>query len=162
MARRAFRAARLEREAAIYEELQALQGNVLPRFYGIAPGERRGYVYQDVGIALSEILTTVLEDKDGAYVPRLYHTIKRHIKALHAAGYSHGDIADRNVCVAVVGQSLRVRLIDLDHARKLDAVSSGKRKELEERDFGSLREIFSLRESDPEPPLQSDDSTEAL
>jgi hypothetical protein len=153
-------AQRLEREAATYEELQPLQGNVLPRFYGIAPGQRRGYVYQDVGIALSEILTKVLED--GAHVPRLYHTIKQHIKALHAAGYSHGDIADRNVCVTAVESTLCVRLIDLGSAQKLEAFSSSERKELEEGDFQNLREIFSLRGSDLEPPLQSDDSTEAL
>jgi tRNA A-37 threonylcarbamoyl transferase component Bud32 len=95
-------------------------------------------------------------------VPRLYHTIKQHIKALHAAGYSHGDIADRNVCVTAVESTLCVRLIDLGSAQKLEAVSSSERKELEEGDFQNLREIFSLRGSDLEPPLQSDDSTEAL
>lgn len=54
---------------------------------------------------------------------------KHHLEQLHGAGYVHGDIHPRNLCVRRVRESefvsrLECRLIDLSHAHALTSLSA--------------------------------------
>ncbi|KAG8881497.1 hypothetical protein FRB99_004723 [Tulasnella sp. 403] len=74
---------------------------------------------------------------EGDEVRPIYEEVKKHVSALHARGYVHGDIRRSNVLVkSSKEQSVSVRLIDFDWAGK---VGEAKYPLLVNPDLGGIR-----------------------
>jgi serine/threonine protein kinase len=114
--------ARLHHEAKIYAALTALQGTVIPTFYGLYVG--RGLqvlLMRDAGKSLSSFSTLsraqqyvihiLREPFHLRYVPRLDLWVA--ILSLHQAGVSHLDLRPDNV---VLSQTGVVQVLDFSHA----------------------------------------------
>jgi len=97
----------LQDEADVYAALYDLQGQVIPKVYGLYEvwGILQILALQPVGIALS--------DQDNISRVTL-KKMKSALQSLHDAGFLHGDITRSNFCQSKNGD---VFLVDLMHCR---------------------------------------------
>jgi hypothetical protein len=89
----------LERELRVYRELSHLQGTAIPCCYGRSDDDasRLTHIFEDVGSSLSALCDELATDPQGGQA--VCDALSRQLEKLHAAGWSHGNIALSNVCV---------------------------------------------------------------
>ncbi|KAI3650994.1 hypothetical protein MP228_004475 [Amoeboaphelidium protococcarum] len=97
-----------DHEVRMYQELESLQGSVIPQFYayGTLCGLLRIIVIENVGQSM-----TIEQCKERKV------DIDAALKQIHDLGYQHGDVRPANLTIDNQG---RVRIIDLERTKKAD------------------------------------------
>ncbi|KAJ6606293.1 hypothetical protein DFH09DRAFT_1119755 [Mycena vulgaris] len=101
------------REAALYEgPLTALQGTVVPRFYGAYHKTT-----DDNIVLLMEYVGRQLSAKTwGEVAPDVLVAAEEQLLKVAAAGVFHGDFEPRNVCITDAGD---IKIIDFSHSNRM-------------------------------------------
>ncbi|KAI3640954.1 hypothetical protein MIR68_001832 [Amoeboaphelidium protococcarum] len=97
-----------DHEVRMYQELESLQGSVIPKFYayGTLCGFLQMIVIENVGQSMT---IEQCKERQG--------DIDAALKQIHDLGYQHGDVRPANLTIDNQG---RVRIIDLERTKKVD------------------------------------------
>ncbi len=131
------------------EFLQAVEGMVMdgvraPEYYFLMSGNHLGYCMEALpALNVSSVLNRLVSfrESDRLDPKRFGEQLENYIRALHAKGILHGDLANRNVMIDK--ETLSPRVIDFGKAKWISMLESQDRDTIVRNELATAHEIAS-------------------